>query len=178
MRLTLVVALVLLFGVPAPGRGQSVDVHGSAGPTLVDRGYSVAGGFGWSPWSRLTLTADIERTELSTRVSSDGRGGGSVFRGGTIVLGAAGVRVALFPPHRLTPYVVAGVAAGRSRPAVNPQFPSVVTNDARALFAGGGVEAPFGPHLGLFVDGRVQIGGDGGETLALAPLRAGLRWRF
>ncbi len=170
---------LLLLSLPALARGQAFDVHAAAGPTLVDRGASVAGGIGWSPWPRVTLVLDVERTELATRVSSDGRGGGSVFRGGSIVLGAAAAQVALFPPHRrLTPYVLAGVAAGRSRPAVNRDFPTVVTNEARALVAGIGLSAPLGPRLGLFVDGRLQLGGDGGETLALAPLRAGLRWRF
>jgi hypothetical protein len=114
---------------------------------------------------------------LSTRVTSDGRGGGA-FRGGSMVLAAAGMRVAVFPPHRLTPYVVAGVAAGRSKPTVNGAFPDRVTNEVRALFAGVGVQAPLGTHLVVFADARMQLGGDGGETLAVSPLRAGLRWRF
>lgn len=173
---------VVMFGVwmllPAHAGAQAVDLHGSAGPTLVDRGLSVAGGGGWSPWSRVTVTVDVERTALATRFASDGRGGGSAFRGGTILLAAGGVRVALFQAHRVTPYVVAGLAAGRSRPTVNDRFPDAVTNDVRAIFAGAGVEVPLAPRLGAFADVRMQVGGDGGEVLALAPLRAGLRWRF
>ncbi len=178
MRLRSVLAIALLLSAPALARAQAFNIQAAAGPTLVDRGYSVAGGAGWSPWSRVTLTLDAERTVLSTRVTSDGRGGGSTFRGGAMVLGAAGVRVSLFPPHRLTPYVVAGFARGRSTPTVNDTFPDRVTNTVRAVFAGGGVQAPLGPHLAIFADARMQVGTEGGETLAVAPLRAGLRWRF
>lgn len=178
MRRSSAFAIVLLLAAPALVHSQSFNVHGAAGPTLVDRGYSAAGGVGWSPWSRVSLTLDVERTVLSTRVTSDGRGGGSVFRGGAITLGVAGLRVALFPPHRLTPYVESGVAAGRSTPTVNDRFPDRVTNSVRAFYAGAGVQAPLGPRLAIFADARMQVGADGGETLALAPLRAGLRWRF
>ena len=173
-----VIAAAVFLSVPAFARAQSVEAHASAGPTLVDRGHSVAVGSGWSPWSRLTVTVDVERTVLATRVTRDGRGGESAFRGGSVVLGAAGVRLALFPPGRVTPYLVAGVAAGRSRPTVNGRFPVAVTNDARAIVGGGGLEAPLGRRVVVFADARVQVGGDGGETLALAPLRVGLRWRF
>lgn len=174
----IVIAAAVFLAVPASARAQSVEVHASAGPTLVDRGHSVAVGGGWSPRPRLTVTVDVERTVLASRVTRDGRGGESAFRGGTVVLGAAGARLALFPPGRVTPYLVAGVAAGRSRPTVNSRFPDAVSNEARALFAGAGVEAPLGPRLGVFADARMQLGGDGGDVLALAPLRAGLRWRF
>ena len=136
MRLRSVLAIALLLSAPVFARAQAFNIQAAAGPTLVDRGYSVAGGAGWSPWSRVTLTLDAERTVLSTRVTSDGRGGGSTFRGGAMVLGAAGVRVSLFPPHRLTPYVVAGFARGRSTPTVNDTFPDRVTNTVRAVFAG------------------------------------------
>ena len=178
MRLSSAFAIVLLLAAPARVRSQSFDLHGGAGPTLVDRGYSAAGGVGWSPWSRVTLTLDVERTVLSTRVTSDGRGGGSVFRGGAITLGAAGLRLALFPPHLLTAYVESGFAAGRSTPTINDRFPDGVTNAVRAFYAGAGVQAPLGRRLAIFADARMQVGADGNETLAVAPLRAGLRWRF
>lgn len=177
MRLWPLVVFVFV-ALPAPARGQSFDLHAAAGPTLVDRGYSVAGGAAWAPWSRVSLSFDVERTQLSTRVTTDGRGGGSTFRGGTLVLGAAAMRVSLFPSHRVTPYVLAGVAAGRSRPTVNRSFPEPVTNDVRALFAGAGVQAPLGARIAVFADARIQAGGEAGETLAVLPLRAGLRWRF
>jgi len=173
-----VIAAAVFLSVPAFARAQSAEAHASAGPTLVDRGHSVAVGSGWSPWSRLTVTLDIERTVLATRATRDGQGGESTFRGGTVVLAAAGARLALFPPGRVTPYLVAGVAAGRSHPTVNSRFPDAITNEARAIFAGAGVEIPLGPRLGVYADARMQLGGDGGEVLALAPLRAGLRWRF
>ncbi len=174
----IVIAAAVFLAVPASARAQSVEAHASAGPTLVDRGHSVAVGGGWSPWPRLTVIVDVERTVLASRVTRDGRGGESAFRGGAVVLGAAGARPALFPPRRGTPDLGAGGAAGPSRPTGNSRLPDAVSNEARALFAGAGVEVPLGPRLGVFADARMQVGGDGGDVLALAPLRAGLRWRF
>lgn len=178
MRALPVLVSVLALCLPALAHGQSLVVHGSAGPTLVDRGYSLATGLGWDPWSRLTLAVNVERTHLFSRVRGDGRGGSSAFRGGTVTLGAAELRVALWPRDRVSPYLVAGVAAGVSRPNVTPVFPSRVTNDVRAAFAGAGIHVPLRPRISVFADVRLMVGAEAGETLAVAPLRAGVSWRF
>ena len=34
------------------------------------------------------------------------------------------------------------------------------------------------PNLGLFADVRMMLGDEANELLAVAPLRAGLSWRF
>ena len=47
------------------------------------------------------------------------------------------LRVSLFGRDRITPYALAGFAAGRSGPNVNDIFPTPVVNDVRAPFAGG-----------------------------------------
>lgn len=180
MRMSFFLACVLALGVVTQARGQSVVVQGSAGPTLMDRGYSVAGGVGWRPWSRLTVSLNGERTHLASTESHDGRGVTSRFRGGTLTVAAAEARLSLFPSDRLTPYVLAGYAVGQSRPNVTAAFPDRVTNDVRAVFAGGGVHAPLGANsrLSVFGDVRWMVGDEGTELLVVAPLRVGLSWRF
>jgi hypothetical protein len=102
-------------------------LQGSAGPTLIDNGYSLAGGIGVSPTSHLTVLFDVERTHLSSRSRSDGRGGFAGFRGGTLTLGSAQLRVTPFGRDRIGPYGLVGFAAGVSRPNVNEMFPDPVT---------------------------------------------------
>lgn len=171
---------VLLLTVSATARAQTFDVHGSAGPTVTDAGYSVAAGVGFSPTSRLTFLVDVERTHLSTRVQADPRGSITTFRGGTVTLGAAALRVSLFGSDRSGPYALAGLAAGVSRPHVTPTFPSRITNDVRAPFFGGGFQVPLTDRLNLFADGRLMlvVGTEADELFAVAPVRAGLTWRF
>ena len=68
---------------------------------------------------------------------------------------------------------------GVSRPTVNETFPTRVTNDARFLIAGGGMEVPLRERFGLFGDVRMFFGAEGVEdVLAAVPIRAGMRWRF
>ena len=178
MRVLPVFVSVVVLCVPALAHGQAVVVHGSGGPTLVNQGYSLAAGAGWAPWSRVTLSVNLEQTHLASRVRDDGRGGSATFRGGTATLGAAEVRVSLFEPDRVTPYVLAGYAAGVSTPNVSRLFPTRVTNDVRAVFAGGGIQVPLRPQICLFADARMMLGEEANELLALAPVRVGLSWRF
>jgi len=172
------VCLLLSLATPRVANAQSFVVHGSAGPTLIDSGYSVAGGLGFSPSSHVSVLFDVERTHLSSRSSSDGRGGFSAFRGGTLTLGSAQLRVMPFGRDRVGPYGLVGFAAGVSRPNVNEMFPNEVTNDVRAMFFGGGIHVPLKERVSLFVDGRMMIGAEAGELLAVAPIRAGVAWRF
>jgi len=171
------IILVCLF-VPHVAPAQSLTLQGSAGATLVDSGYTLAGGIGYSPTSRLTVLFDVERTNLSSRLRSDGRGGFAGFRGGTLILGSAQLRVTPFGGDRVGPYGLVGFAAGVSHPNVNEMFPDPVTNDVRAIFFGGGIHVPIRERLSLFADGRMMIGAEAGELLAVAPIRAGVAWRF
>ena len=175
MRLT--TALICLWLVsPHVATAQSIELYGSAGPTITDAGHSVSAGGGFSPASRLTLVFSFERTHLSTTTRHDGL---SRFRGGTLSLGTAELRVAPFGRHRFGPFGLAGFAAGVSRPNVNDVFPTRVTNDVRAMFVGGGLQAPLGKQLTVFADARMIFGAEGTEGIvAVAPLRAGLAWRF
>jgi hypothetical protein len=178
MRIILGFLSLLLLMCPRIVSGQSFLLHGSAGPTLVDSGHSLAAGIGFSPASRVTISLDVERTHLSSRTRSDGQGGVSGFRGGTLTLGTAQLRVSLFGRDRVGPYGFAGFAAGASRPNVNELFPNSVTNDVRAMFFGGGIHVPLKERLTLFADGRMMIGAEAGELLAVVPIRAGIAWRF
>jgi hypothetical protein len=74
---------------------------------------------------------------------------------------------------------VAGFAAGVSRPNVNEIVPTPATNGARAVFGGGGFLVPLGQRLAAFGDVRMLIGAEGSEGIvAVAPVRAGVAWRF
>ena len=105
MRVIRSLVFVLLIATPRFASAQSFVVQGSAGPTLIDSGYSLAGGIGVSPTSHLTVLFDLERTHLSSRLTSDGRGGVAGFRGGTLTLHstrcAGGSRIAA-PAHSAT----------------------------------------------------------------------------
>jgi hypothetical protein len=168
----------LLLACPCIATAQSFELHGSAGPTLVETGYSLAAGIGFSPATRVTIGLDVERTHLSSQLRTDARGGVVGSRGGTLTLAAPQLRVALFSRNRVGPYGLVGFAAGVSRPNVNARFPDRVTNDVRAIFFGGGIQVPFNERLSLIADGRMIIGGEAGELLAVAPLRVGMLWRF
>ncbi|MGE3513334.1 MAG: hypothetical protein AB7N65_31125, partial [Vicinamibacterales bacterium] len=152
MRIIPLMASLLLLACPLSAEAQSLVLQASAGPTLVDPGFSVAAGLGVAPFSRVDLLVEIERTYLATRSSSDGRGGGSSFRGGTGILATGLARVMPLGRTRIRPYGVAGFAAGYSRPTVNAQFPDPVTNDVRALVVGGGILVPFRERVHLFAD--------------------------
>lgn len=178
MRLILGLASLLLLSDPRSASAQAFVLNGSAGPTLVDAGHSLAVGGGFSPASHLDVLVDFERTHLSSRLESDGRGGLFGFRGGTLTLAAVQARVSLLGRDRVGPYGLAGFAAGVSQPNVNQQFPDPVTNDVRALFFGGGVQVPIGQRFGLFADGRMMLGEEAGELLAVAPIRGGIAVRF
>ncbi|HEU4935624.1 MAG TPA: hypothetical protein VFT39_04155 [Vicinamibacterales bacterium] len=176
MRFTLG-ALILLFS-PAMATAQSFVVQGAAGPTMIDSGFSVAAGVGYSPNTHVTFSAQVDRSHLSSRFSNNGRGMQSAFRGGTVTLATAEVQLSLFGWDRITPYALGGIGIGASQPNVNEFFRDRVTNKAGGVFAGGGVRVPLGNRLSMFADGRVIIGAEAGETLGLAPVRAGIAWRF
>jgi hypothetical protein len=168
----------LLVVGPTVARGQSVELYGSAGPTVTGAGHSLAAGVGFSPTSRLTLFVSVERTHLSSQIRREA-GSASYFRGGAYLLGSAELRFAPLGHGRIGPFAVAGFAAGMSRPNVNDVFPTPVTNGARAVFGGGVLLVPFGTRITAFADARMLIGAEGSEGIvAVLPVRAGVAWRF
>jgi hypothetical protein len=173
------VIVVLVLASPGTANGQWLEVSGSGGPTITDRGYSLAAGAGLSPASRVTFVFGVDRTNLSGQVRTDDRGVASGFRGGTLWLGTAEVQVAPFGRRRVGPFGLAGFAAGVSRPHVNEQFLDRVTNGVRAMFLGGGLLLPISEQMNVVVDARMILGAEGLEGIvAVAPIRAGIAWRF
>jgi hypothetical protein len=139
----------------------------------------VAAGVGLSPGPIWTIAVNVDRTHVSSQTTRDGRGVVSNFRGGTLTLGSAELRVVPFGLGRIGPYGIAGVAAGRSEPNVTDVFPQPAPNDVRAMFFGGGLNLPLGGRTRLFADVRWTIGADADNGLvAVLPVRAGLAWRF
>ena len=174
----LMCAVCLMLAVPGAATGQSLELFGSAGPTIIDEGNSFAVGAGFSPHSRLTLVFSFDRTHIESWTSFDD-GVFSSFRGGTLFLGTAELRVVPFGRGRFGPYGLAGLATGVSRPNVNDMFPTPVTNYVAAVFLGGGIHIPVGEQFTVFGDVRMLGGGEGREGMvAVAPVRAGVSWRF
>ena len=172
---------LLLMVVPSVGSaqssGSSVSIQAAAGPTITDKGHNVSAAIGYTPLSRVAFFLDVQRTHLATRLTRHERGF-TAFRGGTMTAVSGEVRVGLWPVQRATPYVLAGLGAGVSRPNVNATFPDPVTNDTRFMFVGGGVHVPLRDRLSVFGDARLLVGAEGGEMLAMAPVRFGVAWRF
>ena len=169
--------LILLVG-PRVANAQSFGLYGSAGPTITDAGNSFAAGAGFSPTSRLSIVFGFDRTRISSRTTRS-QDSISHFRGGTLFLGTAELRFAPFGHGRFGPFGLAGLAAGVSRPNVNDVFRNRITNDVRAIFFGGGIDVPLGDGLSLFADARMTVGTEGYDRIvAVAPLRAGVTWRF
>ena len=178
MRIILGLMLLMLLASPAVANSQSFELYGGAGPTITDKGNSVAAGLGFSPTSRVTFVFSFERTHISSQTRRD-RDVVSAFRGGTLFLGTAEVRFAPFRRGRFGPYALAGVAGGISRPNVNDVFRDPVTNNARGMFVGGGIDVPLSERTSAFADVRMLVGAEGNDGLiGVAPLRAGIVWRF
>lgn len=178
MRMGIAVVAWWIATTAALAGAQTLDVRASIGPTLVDQGVSLAAEAGLAPAPAVAIVGGVERTRLDSRTRSDGRDGVTTFRGGALTVGTIGARLQWPRPARLAPYLVAGYAHGRSRPTVNAAFPNRVTNDVRAVFGGGGLAWAAGSRVHVIVDVRMLVGEEASELLALAPLRAGLAWRF
>jgi hypothetical protein len=170
--------LCLMLAAPGLAKGQSLELFGSAGPTISDAGHSVAAGAGFSPHRLLTLVFSFDRTHLESRTTTY-PGGFSYFRGGTLYLGSAELRVLPFGRARIGPYGLGGFFTGISRPNVNVNFRNPITNFAAGMFIGGGIHIPVNEQFNVFADGRMMVGGEGREGMvAVLPVRAGVSFRF
>ena len=186
MRVIAILSSFLLLGVAARAEAQtpSVSVQAGGGLTLFDTGHNFSAGIAFSPLSRVTLMVEANRAHLNSRVTHTHEPGGrlvgtSAFRGGTMTAVTGTLRLSLFEEGHWTPYVLAGVGKGISRPNVNEQFPTPVTNDVEFALAGGGVSIPLREHLSLFGDARFMLGSSENNGLvAVAPVRVGVSWRF
>jgi hypothetical protein len=168
---------------PAPpdtGRegGQRLSLQVAAGSTLISGGNSLSAAFGYSPASRLELRLNVERAHLPFQLKrfTDGY---SATRGGTMTFVTGEVRLSLLPADRVSPFAMAGIGGGVSRPTVNDQFPGGVSNDLRVLYFGGGVRVPLRAGLSLWGDARAMLALENNDgIMAVWPVRAGVAWRF
>lgn len=183
-----VAPLLLLVLSPQVGTGQTQDRAGAgfdrfslqvgAGPLLNSGGHTLSAAFGFSPISRLDLVVQVERNHLPFQrdTFSDGF---SITRGGTLTAVSGELRASVFPPDRVSPYGLAGIGGGVSRPTVNDAFPDPVENDLRVVYFGGGVRVPIRNGVSVFGDARAMLALEGGDgIMGVWPVRAGVAWRF
>jgi hypothetical protein len=163
----------------APVEFDRFSVHVGGGTLLNAGGQTVAAAFGFSPLAGLDLVVNVERDQVPFRRETFSDGGFSVTRGGTLTLVSGEVRASLFPPNRVSPYALAGIGAGLSRPTVNAIFRDPVENELRAGYVGGGVHVAIRDGLSVFGDARAMLAVEGGDgIMGMLPLRAGISWRF
>ena len=180
MRSIACLTVLLLLASRGVANAQSFQVHGSAGPVVRESGYSLAAGVEFSPNPYVAFVFSAERTHLASRVDRDGDVI-STFRGATLTLGTAELRVTPFGHQRIRPYGLFGMGAGVARPNEDQRFPGEgTTGSVRAVFLGGGVQVPVRERLSIFAEFRMMLVGEveGEGLLGAGPLRAGLAWRF
>lgn len=161
------------------GEPRRLSVHLAAGATLP-HGNDGAGtlqsiSVGYSPTPKLTVLVSGVRTHMPTRVQQF-RGGFVSEPGWTLQLVSGEVRFALRSAERVSPYALAGAGVGVWRR--NEAIAEPLTNPARALFSGGGLVVPLGPHLRLSGDVGVLLLIEQDVLHLFLPLRAGVAWRF
>jgi hypothetical protein len=179
----LAIAAVLPFVAPAPTTAQEAGTHlivqGLYGTHLGEGGDSQSLSLGVS-LNRVDFLVSAERLHLPTEVRRY-ENGSSVTRRGTTKFISGEIRWAPLSFRRLSPYVLAGLGRGTSRPNVNEFFPTPVTNDAVLAFTGGGLRVAVSGGLSVIADMRfvlqLEDSEDGGVYL-FGPVRGGLAWRF
>jgi hypothetical protein len=77
--------MLLILILPGRAHAQSLELFGSAGPTITDSGNSLTLGAGFSPAPRIILVFNFERTHLTGQTSFED-GVFSAFRGGTLLV--------------------------------------------------------------------------------------------
>jgi hypothetical protein len=183
MKVPVLSALVALFVIaPAGAHAQDtrVSVQGAFGTQLNGGGTDASAGVGFWPNDRIGLIVGAERVHLPTEVTQFERGF-SATRGGTSTFVSGEFRFVPLRVSRVSPYVLAGIGFGRSRPNVNEQFPDPVDDfRSAALSAGGGIHVPVSAHVSLFGDVRAMLQLEDSEAgvYLFVPVRAGVAWRF
>jgi hypothetical protein len=181
--------LCVVVAVVGASRAQAADgqaplqearpfsLHAGLGSHLNDGGDLQSLSFGYSGLRPVTLLVSVERNHVPARVRTY-TGGGAATRGGTVTAITGEVRYSPMVNRRLSPYVMAALGGGISRPNVNPTFPDAVSNVATIVHAGGGLRVRLRPRIDLFVDGRVQLITERDVIGGRLPIRGGLTWHF
>jgi hypothetical protein len=180
VRRIIYLTFLILLAPQGIANAQSFGMHGSAGPTLRDTGYSVAAGVDFSPVPYVAVVLNVERTHIASEVSNYGNVI-SRSRGATMMLGTAELRVRPFGHERIGPYGLIGAGVGVARPNEDALFPDEgTTGRVRSVFLGGGLHAPIRERLSVFAEFRMMVVAEehGEGLLGAGPLRVGLAWRF
>ena len=173
----------LSFVSPAVAAGQAsgigVSVQGAIGSHIGDGGDAQSLSLGVSFGERFGVVVNVERSHVPTDVTFFD-GGYSASRGATTRFISGEFRYVPVTYKRLSPYVIAGVGRGVSRPNVNEFFPDRVTHQVTLQFPGFGARVLVTGHLSAFGDIRFMFQSRSGEPDAggFGPIRAGLAWRF
>jgi hypothetical protein len=159
-------------------RRPQFSLQVAAGPTLVDRATTVSAAAGYAPARWLEVLVNVERIDapMQTTQYPDGY---SISRGGTLTFVSGEVRFAPLPEARVSPFAMAGVGRGISRPTVNAEFPEPVKNDLQVLYFGGGARVPLRRGVSLLADARAMLALEGYDSvLGIWSVRGGIAWRF
>ena len=155
-----------------------INVEGAAGALLNAGGFNVSGSIGYLLTRRISAHLAADMVHLPTEVNVYD-GGYGVRRGATMRLLSGEVRLAFAPSHRVSPYALAGMGFGISRPNVNQYFRGGgVTNNMRLAFTGIGVRFQVNPHLSVVADTRFALERERDVVGLLLPLRGGVSWSF
>lgn len=183
-----VLTLLLLALLPLAASAQTADaarpeldrfsLQLAAGPLWKSGGHTLSAAIGFSPISRIDFLVNVERNHLPFQRETF-KDVYSLTRGGTMTSVSGEVRLSALPPHRISPYGFAGIGRGESRPTVNSEFPTPVTNDLHVVYFGGGLRIPIGGGFTAFGDARLMLAMEGADGFSgVWPVRAGLAWRF
>jgi hypothetical protein len=163
----------------AQGPGISVSVQGAVGSHMGDGGDAESVSLGVSFGERFGVVVNAERSYVPSDVTffEDGY---AATRGATTRFISGEFRYVPITYKRLSPYVIAGVGLGVSRPNVNAFFPDRVRHTVTLQFPGFGGRVRVTDHLSAFADLRIMFQSRRGEPDAgvFGPIRGGLAWRF
>ena len=180
-RLAAATALIVTIGPAAMTAEENSRNHPTVqfavGSHVTGGGNSQSLSFGVPAGPYLNFLVSAERSHIPTEINRYEHGYGAT-RGGTLKFVSAEARVSPRPFARLSPYALAALGRGASRPNVNELFRDRVTNEATLLFLGGGVRVPLTGHVSAFADARFVMQGERGEVGVILPIRGGLAWKF
>jgi hypothetical protein len=161
------------------GTGIGVSVQGGIGSHIGDGGDAQSLSLGVSFGERFGVVVNAERSHVPTDVTFF-PGGYSASRGATTRFVSGEFRYVPITYKRISPYVIAGIGRGVSRPNVNEFFPNRVKHTVTLQFPGFGVRVLVTDHLSAFADLRFMFQSRSGEPDAggFGPIRGGLAWRF
>jgi hypothetical protein len=161
------------------GTGVGVSVQGAVGSHIGDGGNAQSLSLGVSFGEHFGVVVNAERSHVPTDVTFF-ENGYSTTRGATTRFISGEFRYVPITFKRISPYVIAGLGRGVSRPNVNEYFPNRVTHKVTLQFPGFGASVLVTDHLSAFADIRFMFQSRSGEPDAggFGPVRGGLAWRF